>query len=220
MSRSYRSPTSTIQRSTTGLILPNLMSLEIRPLTGETEHLAVQCDVSNEQSVTAACRLISERAKRADVLVNAAGVNKDSLLMRLKVDDIHYHLDTNLIGSMLTCRGLLPLMLKQRHGAIVNVGSVAGSIGNVGQSAYSASKAGLVGFTRSLANEVASRGVRANVLAPGYIETDMTAKITGDAKTKLTDSIPAKRFGTAEETAHAVHFLAEASYVTGQVNPI
>ena len=183
-------------------------------------HLSVECDVSKEESVVAACQFIIERAKRADVLVNAAGVNKDSLLMRLKSNDIRYHVNTNLVGSMLTCRGLLPLMLKQRRGAIINIGSVVGSVGNVGQSAYSASKAGLIGFTRSLAKEVGSRGVRANVLAPGFIETDMTAGISADSQQLLIDSIPIRRFGTVEETAHAVEFLAAASYVTGQVSAV
>ncbi|XP_062522253.1 3-oxoacyl-[acyl-carrier-protein] reductase-like isoform X2 [Corticium candelabrum] len=158
------------QRETCEEVVKNLT----KQTEGEMGHLSVECDVSEEESVVAACQFIIERAKRADVLVNAAGVNKDSLLMRLK-------------------------------------------IGNVGQSAYSASKAGLIGFTRSLAKEVGSRGVRANVLAPGFIETDMTAGISADSQQLLIDSIPIRRFGTVEETAHAVEFLAAASYVTGQV---
>ena len=175
--------------------------------------------MGDEKSVVGACRLITEQMKRVDVLVNSAGVNIDSLLIREKYKDIRYQIDINLIGAMLTCRGLVPLMLKQRCGAIVNIGSVITSMGNPGQGVYGATKAGLVGFTRSIASEVGSRGITANVLAPGFVETAMTSYLSKDMKTKLVAATPMGRFGTVEDMAHAVEFLAGATFVTGQVSP-
>jgi NAD(P)-dependent dehydrogenase (short-subunit alcohol dehydrogenase family) len=187
---------------------------------GDTNHLAVQCDMGDEKSVIDACRLITEQMKRVDVLVNAAGVNIDSLLIREKYKDIRYQIDINLIGPMLTCRGLVPLMLKQRRGAIINIGSVIASVGNQGQGVYGATKAGLFGFTRSIAKEVAPRGITANVLAPGFVETAMTSYLNDDMKAALVSRTPLGRFGTVEDMAHAVEFLSKATYMTGQVSPI
>ncbi|XP_067086000.1 carbonyl reductase family member 4 isoform X1 [Osmerus mordax] len=147
-------------------------------------------------------------------LVNAAGINKDSLLLRARPEDMVSVLHTNLLGSMLTSRAALRSMLRARGGAIVNIGSVVGLKGNSGQCVYSASKAGLEGFTRSLAKEVASRNVRVNLLAPGFIRTDMTAGLSEEEGAR---SIPLGRLGEPEEVAQAVLFLLLSPYVTGQV---
>ncbi|KAG5275693.1 hypothetical protein AALO_G00123490 [Alosa alosa] len=181
------------------------------------EHVALSCDVSKEQEVQKTFEAIQKNYGTVGYLVNAAGINRDGLLLRTRPDDIASVLHTNLLGSMLTCRAALRSMLG-KGGAIVNIGSVVGLKGNAGQCAYSASKAGLEGFTRSLAKEVASRNVRVNLVAPGFIRTDMTAGLQeevggGGAQTR----IPLGRFGEPEEVAKAVLFLLESPYITGQV---
>ncbi|XP_015259019.1 PREDICTED: carbonyl reductase family member 4 [Cyprinodon variegatus] len=178
------------------------------------DHQAFSCDVSKEQQVQETFERIQKTCGNISYLVNSAGINRDALLLRMRPEDMVAVLHTNLLGSMLTCRAALRSMLRTQGAAIVNIGSVVGLKGNAGQCAYSASKAGLEGFTRSLAKEVASRNIRVNLLAPGFIHTDMTAGLREEAGAR---SIPLGRFGTPEEIAQAALFLLEASYVTGQV---
>ena len=156
---------------------------------------------------------------RCDVLVNNAGITRDMLVMRMSSDDWDIVLDTNLKGAFNFSRSVIRAMVKQRKGRIVNISSVSGLTGLAGQANYSASKAGLVGLTKTLARELASRNITANVVAPGFIETDMTSVLTEDVRKAALSHIPLTRFGVAEDIAAAVMFLAspEASYVTGQV---
>ncbi|KAM9831176.1 carbonyl reductase family member 4 [Neosynchiropus ocellatus] len=178
------------------------------------DHVWFGCDVSKEQEVQTTFAKIHRSCGTISYLVNAAGVNKDSLLLRMKPEDMMELLHTNLLGTMLTCRAALRSMLQTPGAAIVNIGSVVGLKGNAGQSAYSATKSGLEGFTRSLAKEVASRHVRVNLLAPGLIHTDMTAGLRKDEGERF---IPLGRYGEPEEVAQAALFLLESSYITGQV---
>lgn len=181
--------------------------------------IAVQGDVADAADAN---RIVQETLAafgRVDVLVNNAGITRDTLLLRMDEATWDAVLDTNLKGTYLVTRAALRSMLRQRSGRIVNVSSVAGIIGNAGQSNYAASKAGLLGFTRSIAREVASRGITVNAVAPGYIETDIWEGVTDEARQYLLKMIPLARTGTPEEVAEAVLFLASeaASYVTGQV---
>lgn len=179
----------------------------------------LSCDVSNEASVEAAVAAVLAKEGRIDILVNNAGITRDGLLMRMKTEDWEAVLDTNLKSAFLLSRAVVRTMLKQRDGCILNVSSVVGIMGNGGQTNYSASKAGVIGFTKSLAREVASRNLRVNAIAPGFIETSMTDKIPEDFKQKMKESIPLGRVGSAEEAANAALFLCSplASYVTGVV---
>ena len=159
------------------------------------------------------------KAGKIDILVNNAGITKDGLAMRMKKDDWDAVLATNLTGAFLAIQQVLPAMLKERWGRIINISSIVGETGNPGQSNYVASKAGLIGLTKSLAQEIASRNVTVNSVAPGFIETDMTAGLSDEVKNTLLAHIPLKRFGTVEDVASAVRFLAsdEAGYITGHV---
>jgi len=179
----------------------------------------IQCDVADEASIEAAVAAVLAEAGRIDVLVNNAGITRDGLLMRMKTEDWDAVLDTNLKSAFLLSRAVVRPMLKQRSGCILNVSSVVGITGNGGQANYSASKAGVIGFTKSLAREVASRDIRVNAIAPGFIETSMTDRIPEDFKQKLKESIPLGRVGTVEEAANAALFLCSplASYCTGIV---
>ena len=181
--------------------------------------IAVALDVTEAASIAALAQTALERFGRIDVLVNNAGIVRDQLLLRMKPEEWDAVICTNLTAAFACCRAVLRPMLKQRSGRIVNIGSVVGRTGNPGQANYAASKAGLEGFTRSLALEVASRGITANVVAPGMIETDMTAALDERAREAFGGRIPMGRLGTAEDVAAAVCFLAsdEASYITGQV---
>jgi 3-oxoacyl-[acyl-carrier protein] reductase len=154
-----------------------------------------------------------------DILVNNAGVTRDGLLMRMSEADWDAVVDTNLKGAFLFTKAFTRAFLKQRSGRIINIASVIGLIGNAGQANYAASKAGLLGFTKSVAREFASRGVTVNAVAPGFIETDMTAVLSDDLKKQVLQKIPLNSFGTAEDIAAAALFLAspEARYITGQV---
>uniref|UniRef100_A0A3Q1B7E5 3-ketoacyl-[acyl-carrier-protein] reductase beta subunit n=1 Tax=Amphiprion ocellaris TaxID=80972 RepID=A0A3Q1B7E5_AMPOC len=178
------------------------------------DHMAFSCDISKEQEVQKTFETIQKTCGNISYLVNAAGINRDALLLRTKPEDMVALLHTNLLGSMLTCRAALRSMMHTQGAAIVNIGSVVGLKGNAGQCVYSATKAGLEGFTRSLAKEVASRNIRVNLLAPGFIHTDMTAGLKEDDGARF---IPLGRFGKPEEVAQAVLFLLESPYVTGQV---
>ncbi|KAM6963318.1 carbonyl reductase family member 4 [Aplochiton taeniatus] len=177
------------------------------------DHKAFSCDVSKEQEVQKTFEAIQKSCGNITYLVNAAGINRDGLLLRTKPEDMMAVLNTNLLGTMLTCKAALRSMLHSKGAAIVNIGSVVGLKGNAGQCVYSASKSGLEGFTRSLAKEVGSRNVRVNLLAPGFIRTDMTAGLQKDDRVR---SIPLGRFGEPEEVARAALFLLESPYITGQ----
>ncbi|XP_072262133.1 3-oxoacyl-[acyl-carrier-protein] reductase isoform X2 [Pyxicephalus adspersus] len=177
-------------------------------------HLALSCDITKEQEVQHTFQEIAKNVGNVNYLVNAAGINRDGLLIRTKAEDILSQLSVNLIGPMNTCKVALRSMVQQQGGAIVNIGSVVGHKGNAGQSVYSASKEGLVGFSKSLAKEVAKKNIRINVVAPGFIHTDMTSSLDKDS---LSRNIPLSRFGEADEVAHAVAFLLNSPYVTGHV---
>jgi 3-oxoacyl-[acyl-carrier protein] reductase len=176
-------------------------------------------DVADAQQVNEACDKILVDFGRVDVLVNNAGVTHDNLLLRMNESEWDAVLDTNLKGAFHFTKVLSRPMLKQRSGRIINISSIIGLTGNAGQSNYAASKAGLIGFTKSVAREFASRGITANAVAPGFIETDMTAAIGAEAQQVLKGRIALGRLGTVEDVANAVLFLASdlASYVTGQV---
>jgi 3-oxoacyl-[acyl-carrier protein] reductase len=176
---------------------------------------AVQADVSQPED---AARLVEE-AGDLDILVNNAGLTRDGVLARLSDDDWRAVIETNLSSVFYTCRAVTRGMMRRRSGSIVNVSSIVGVRGNWGQSNYGASKAGIIGFTKSLAQELGSRNVRANVVAPGYVKTQLTDVIPDDAKTKMLDFTPLGRFGDPEDVAGAVRFLCseEASFITGVV---
>ncbi len=180
---------------------------------------AVILDVTDRGMIEAMVKGARERHGRIDVLVNNAGIARDQLLLRMKPDDWDAVLATNLTAVFACCQAVLRPMLKQRSGRIVNIGSVVGQTGNPGQANYAASKAGLVGFSKSLAQEVASRGITVNVVAPGLIETDMTRQLTEQSQQNWTDRIPLGRLGSPDDVASAVRFLVsdEASYITGHV---
>jgi 3-oxoacyl-[acyl-carrier protein] reductase len=176
---------------------------------------AVQADVSRPED---AARLV-EDAGDLDILVNNAGLTRDGVLARMSDDDWRAVIETNLSSVFYTCRAVTRGMMRRRSGSIVNVSSIVGVRGNWGQSNYGASKAGIIGFTKSLAQELGSRNVRANVVAPGYVKTQLTDVIPEDAKTKMLDLTPLGRFGDPEDVAGAVRFLCseEASFITGVV---
>ncbi|MBN2875228.1 MAG: 3-oxoacyl-[acyl-carrier-protein] reductase [Spirochaetales bacterium] len=182
------------------------------------ELLWTACDVSDAVALEAAIEATVGRAA-PDVVVNNAGVTRDGLVFRMSLDDWHAVLDTNLTSAFVVARTAARAMIKRRAGSIINVSSVVGITGNGGQTNYSSSKAGLIGFTKSLAREVASRGVRVNAVAPGFVDTAMTEAISDEARVKLLAQIPLGRTGTADEIASVVVFLASSmsSYITGEV---
>jgi len=176
-------------------------------------------DVSDHAAVQETAARILEDFGRADILVNNAGVTRDGLSMRMPVADWDIVIETNLRGAFNFVQAVERTMIKQRSGRIINISSVIGLIGNAGQTNYAASKAGLIGFTKSLARELASRGITVNAIAPGFIATDMTGSLSEEIQKKIQGQIPLSRVGQPEEIAHAVAFLAssEAAYITGQV---
>ena len=180
---------------------------------------AYPCDVADYAAVQETVSAILKDFPQIDILVNNAGVTRDGLVMMMKEADFDAVIDTNLKGTFLCMKAVSRIMMKQRYGRIVNLSSVVGLRGNAGQVNYAASKAGVVGMTKSLAKELASRGVTVNAVAPGFIETDMTAAMPQAAKDAMMPSIPMQRLGAPEDVAKAVAFLAsdEAAYVTGQV---
>jgi 3-oxoacyl-[acyl-carrier protein] reductase len=188
---------------------------EAKAVATEIGGRAVQADVSDAEE---AKRLV-EDAGDLDILVNNAGITRDGLLMRMPDDDWHAVIETNLGGVFHTCRAAARGMMKKRGGAIVNVSSVVGVHGNPGQTNYAAAKAGIIGFTKSLARELGSRGVRANVVAPGYVETRLTEALPDELKELMLQNTPLGRFGSPEDVAGAIRFLCsdEASFITGEV---
>jgi len=179
---------------------------------------AYAVDVADRAAVSAVCEAILADFGRVDILVNNAGVTRDGLAMRMSEEDWDVVIDTNLKGAFNFIQGVMRPLIKQRAGRIINIASVAGLMGNAGQANYAASKAGLIGLTKTIARELASRSITANVVAPGFIKTDMTDVLPEAVKTGVIGSIPAGRFGEPEDIAAAVAFLAssEAKYVTGQ----
>ncbi len=176
---------------------------------------AVKFDISNHDEAQEAVAKIIEKYGRIDVLVNNAGITRDGLFMRMSKENWDAVINTNLTGAFNVTQPVIKVMMKQRSGAIVNMASIVGIYGNAGQANYAAAKAGLIGFTKSLAKELASRNIRVNAVAPGFVQTDMTKSLDS---AQISEHIPLKRLGDADDIAGAVKFLAvDATYVTGQV---
>ena len=177
------------------------------------------CDISNPADVTALVQAVEEAFGKLDILVNNAGITKDNLMLRMKDEDWNAVLDTNLRSAFVAIRAAQRGMMKRRWGRIINIASVVGLMGNAGQANYAASKAGLIGLSKSVARELASRHILCNVVAPGFIKTDMTDAMTPEQVKALSSQIPLDRFGTPQDIAGAVAFLASdyAGYITGQV---
>lgn len=190
---------------------------QIEKLGGKAR--AYRSDAGDTKACAEVVDQVVKELGRLDVLVNNAGVAVDGLVMRVKDEDWDKQLDTNLKGAFALIRAASRTMMKQRGGSIVNLTSVVGEMGNGGQAAYAASKAGLIGLTKSVARELASRNIRCNAVSPGFIDTDMTAKIPPDTRAKMVEGIPLARLGAAEDVANAVTFLASdlAGYITGVV---
>ena len=180
---------------------------------------SVQGDVTKFEDCEKFVKQIVEEFGKIDVLVNNAGITRDTLLMRMKEEDFKQVIDTNLVGTFNVTKNVISYMMKARNGRIINISSVVGISGNAGQTNYAASKAGIIGFTKSLAKEVASRNITVNAVAPGFIETQMTAVLKEDIKEEIAKKIPLKRMGTPQDVANVVKFLAssDSSYITGQV---
>ncbi|HEY9706291.1 MAG TPA: 3-oxoacyl-[acyl-carrier-protein] reductase [Allocoleopsis sp.] len=182
-----------------------------------TEAIAIKADVSKSEEVDSLINQTMEKWGRIDILVNNAGITRDTLLLRMKLEDWQSVIDLNLTGVFLCTKVVSKIMLKQKSGRIINITSVSGIMGNAGQANYSAAKAGVIGFTKSVAKELAARGITVNAVAPGFISTDMTANLNAEP---ILQYIPLNRFGKPEDIAGMVRFLASdpaASYITGQV---
>lgn len=180
--------------------------------------MLIQADIANTEAVDDMIKNINKEYGKIDILVNNAGITRDNLLMRMKESDWDDVINTNLKGIYNSTKAVSKFMMKQRSGRIVNMASVVGLTGNAGQANYAAAKAGVIGFSKSMAKELASRGITVNTVAPGFIETDMTAVLADQVKEELVSRIPLARLGNAKDVANAVMFLVsdEASYITGQ----
>lgn len=180
---------------------------------------AIQCNVADFAESEELVKTVLEKYKKVDILVNNAGITRDNLIMRMSEEDYDAVLDTNLKGTFNMIRHLSRSFIKQRSGKIINITSVSGVLGNAGQANYSASKAGVIGLTKSVARELASRGINVNAVAPGFIDTDMTKNMTDDAKKAVNEMIPMGKMGSAKDIADMVMFLASdnSDYITGQV---
>lgn len=174
-------------------------------------------DISDFEAAGEMIKQAQEQLGSVDILINNAGITNDKLLLRMTPEEFDAVIAINLKGTFNMTQKVLKQMMKQRSGAIINLTSVVGLIGNVGQTNYAASKAGVIGFTKSVAREVAPRGITCNAVAPGFIQTDMTAELNDKVKEQMENQIPLKRFGQAEDVAQAVVFLAQNPYITGQV---
>lgn len=179
---------------------------------------SMQADVSDAEQVTAMFKAIVSDFGTIDILVNNAGMTRDNVIMMMKPDDFDAVIETNLRSCWLCCKTAARTMMRKRSGSIINITSVVGIAGNGGQTNYAASKAGIIGLTKSLAKEVAARGIRVNAVAPGFVETDMTADLSDEIREKAIEAIPLGRMGATRDIAKAVAFLAsdEADYITGQ----
>jgi 3-oxoacyl-[acyl-carrier protein] reductase len=193
------------------------VAAEIRGAGGEA--FTVEIDLSVTDSIRSGFARAAKEFGRIDILVNNAGITRDGLVLRMKQQDWDAVLSTNLTGAFVATQQVLLSMMRERWGRIINISSVVGQSGRPGQANYVASKAGLVGFTKSLAQEMAARGITVNAVSPGFIETDMTRVLSQDVKDQVLSAIPVKRLGTPEDVAAAVRFLAseEAGYITGHV---
>ena len=191
-------------------------------LIAEIEAFGVKCigvsgDISDFEEAGRMIQETQEKLGPITILINNAGITNDKLMLRMKPEEFDQVLKINLVGTFNMTQQVLKKMLKQREGAIINLSSVSGLIGNVGQANYAASKAGVVGFTKSVAREVAPRGITCNAIAPGFIQTDMTEVLSDKVKEQVTQNIPLQRFGQVEDVAQTAIFLAKNSYITGQV---
>ena len=196
----------------TETLIENLKSFGIKVM-------AIKCDVSVEEEVTNLVKEVKEGFGSIDILVNNAGITKDGLLIRMTENDFKDVLDINLIGTFNTTKEVSKIMIKQRYGKIINISSVVGITGNAGQCNYAASKAGVIGFSKSIAKELASRNINVNVIAPGYINTDMTKILPDKVKEEVLKIIPMKKIGEPKEVANLALFLSSnlSDYITGQV---
>jgi 3-oxoacyl-[acyl-carrier protein] reductase len=213
-----------LARQGADLVICGRRAETLEPVAAEIEALgrralAVACDVAVPEQVEALAGQALEALEHVDIVVNNAGVTQDAILFRLGTDAWRQVIDTNLTGTYLVTRAFARPMARRRWGRIINVSSVVGVMGNAGQANYAASKAGIIGFTKSVARELASRSVTANVVAPGYVETDMTAGLSDEVQARMLASIPAGRLGVTTDVAPVVAFLAtdQAGYVNGQV---
>jgi len=193
------------------------VAAEIRAAGGEA--FVVPIDLASHESIKEAFAKASKEFGRIDILINNAGLTRDGLALRMKRDDWDAVLQTNLSGAFFCIQQVLHGMMRERWGRIVNITAVVGESGNAGQSNYAASKAGLIGLTKSLAQELSSRSITVNAVAPGFVETDMTASLNEAVKAKIIEGVPLKRIGTPEDVAAAVNFLVreDAGYITGHV---
>lgn len=196
----------------------NAVLSDLPVLCSSGSHFATALDISNEASVEAAFKTVIEKFGHLEGLVNNAGVTHDQLLLRMKTEDFDQVMNTNLRGTFLCSKFAVKIMLKARQGSIVNVTSVIGHSGNPGQANYAASKAGIEAFSRSIAQEVGSRSIRLNCVAPGFIQTDMTDALSEEQKNAILAKIPLQKFGNTQDVANCVAFLLsdQASYITGQ----
>lgn len=183
------------------------------------EAIAIRADVSDGEQVQNMMKEVEEKFSTIDILVNNAGITRDTLLMKMKDEDWDQVMAINLKGTYNCTKAVTRKMMKQRSGKIVNIASVVGVMGNVGQANYAASKAGIIGFTKSVAKELATRGINVNAVAPGFIQTEMTDVLSDEVKEALLNSIPMRQLGTPEDVANVVAFLCsdDARYITGQV---
>ena len=181
--------------------------------------IAVEANVANNDDVVNMIKTVEEKLGTIDILVNNAGITKDNILIKMSEEDWDSVLDVNLKGVFLCSKAVARAMMKKRYGKIINISSVVGINGNPGQSNYSASKAGVIGFTKSIAKELASRGIRINAIAPGFIETDMTNALKDEIKNEMMKNIPLNSFGQPKDIAHLALFLAseKSDYITGEV---
>ena len=181
--------------------------------------LIMQADVTDKTAIEELVKKAIEEFGAIDVLVNNAGITRDNLLMRMSEEEFDKVIEINLKGTYIVTKAVTKYMMKKRKGSIINLSSVVGVAGNAGQCNYAASKAGIIGFTKSIAKELASRNIRSNAVAPGFIETDMTAVLSDEIKENIHNQIPLKRMGTAKEVANLIYFLGsdESAYITGQV---
>jgi 3-oxoacyl-[acyl-carrier protein] reductase len=207
-----------------GLVISDILADQAEETAGELAAkgyrvLAVGCDVTRSDDIDCMVKTALDEFKSLDILVNNAGITRDGLLIRQTSESWDQVMEINLKGAFLTTRAVSRIMMKARHGKIINISSVVGLMGNAGQSNYAASKAGIIGLTKSLAKELGGRGITVNAVAPGYIATRMTEDLPEAAREAFLNAIPLKRVGAAEDVAAAVAFLAspEADYITGQV---